>query len=95
MLKMRSPDYKRNKPGGERYMIRCSEIQAFELFVTNKIIDNFENYGISIFKKWHIRDHTQREALNIYKVIKMIAKVSFFVQTFLVKISTKHDAVRI
>ena len=25
----------------------------------------------------------------------MIAKVSFFVQTFLVKISTKHDAVRI
>ena len=44
MLKMRSPDYKRNKPGGERYMIRCSEIQAFELFVTNKIIDNFDYF---------------------------------------------------
>jgi hypothetical protein len=45
MLRMRSPDYKQPLlPNGERYMKRCSKIQAFELFITNKIINNFDYF---------------------------------------------------
>jgi hypothetical protein len=71
MLQMRSPDYKRNKPGGERYMIRCSEIQAFELFVTNKIIDNFD-YFLNNLITPVIKNYSNNDNYIVTKYLKNI-----------------------
>lgn len=51
MLLMRSPDYKQPcLPSGKPYMRRCPQIKAFELFITNKILNNFTFYLDKLIK---------------------------------------------
>jgi hypothetical protein len=66
MLRMRSPDYKQPLlPNGERYMIRCSKIQAFELFITNKIIDNFDYFLNNLITPF-IKSHKDNSIVRKY-----------------------------
>ena len=44
--------------------------KANEISKKSITIDNFDNYRVSIFNKWRIRNHTKREALRIYRVIE-------------------------